>query len=60
MMRSLNEMCTLILIAHTHTFFGGYEKLCYYDCGYNLRGRWYDKVFYVDPDSVCPVKLYDA
>ena len=53
-------MCTLIMIAHTHTFFYGFTKLCYYDCDYNRRGRWYDKVFYVDPDSICPVKLYDA
>ena len=53
-------MCTLVLIAHTHTFFYGFIKLCYYDCNYNSQGRGYDRVFFVDPDSICPVKLYDA
>ena len=53
-------MCTLITIAHMHSFFYGFTKLCYYDCGYNRPGKWYDRVYFINPDSICPVKLYDA
>lgn len=51
-------MCTLITIAYTYTLFGVGAKLCFYDCEYGMANRKYDKVYYVAPDSICPVKLY--
>jgi len=48
--------CTLVLIAWGQSFQLGFHKVCYYDCGLRRFG-YYDRVYKVDPDYYCPVRL---
>jgi hypothetical protein len=49
-------ICTLVLIAWGQSFQLGFYKVCYYDCGLRRFG-YYDRVYKVDPDYYCPVRL---
>jgi len=49
-------MCTLVLIAWGQSYFLGFHKICYYDCG-SKRFGYYDRMYRVSPDYVCPVRL---
>ena len=52
-------MCALVLIAWGHSYFLGYHKICYYDCG-SKRYGYYDVFYRVSPEYYCPVRLETA
>lgn len=44
-----------------HAFNFGLYKVCAYDCGYDRPYHvWYDKVYTMPPDYICPVRFYDT
>ena len=49
-------ICTLVLVAWGQSFQLGFYKACFYDCG-SRRFGYYDRVYRVSPDYVCPVRL---
>jgi hypothetical protein len=60
---SRGEMCLLVFITYGHIFMSGhgtwFHKSCYYDCGRKTY-RWYDIIYRVDPDYICPRTYRDA
>jgi len=48
--------CTLVLILWGQSFQLGFYKACYYDCG-SKPHSYYDRVYRVSPEYVCPVRL---
>ena len=53
-------LCVLVFVGWGHAWIDGANqltKLCYYDCGLTKNGSWYDKVYRVHPNYVCPSKL---
>jgi len=55
--------CSLVFIAFGQMFINGYGswfyKACYYDCG-TRPYTWYDRMYRVPPDTICPAKIWEA
>jgi len=55
--------CALVFVAFGQMFINGYGswfyKACYYDCG-TRPYTWYDRMYRVPPDTICPAKIWEA
>jgi len=54
-------LCILAFVGFNHAFINGEGtrlfKYCYYDCGTAKNGSWYDRVYRVDPNYNCPIRI---
>jgi len=55
-------LCVLVFVGFNHAFLNGRGgnqlfQYCYYDCGSNKNGSWYDRVYRVSPVYVCPERF---
>ena len=50
-------LCALAFVSFGHAWTSngsGLFKYCYYDCGTQKNGGWYDRVYRVNPFANCP------
>ena len=50
-------MCALVLILWGFNAEREYFQACFYDCG-KKRHKFYDQVFFVDAEKICPARIY--
>ena len=53
-------LCVLAFVSFGHSWTDGGNQLfqyCYYDCGLPKNGLWYDRVYRVSHNYVCPIEV---
>jgi hypothetical protein len=54
-------LCTLIFLGFSHAWVveegNVLFQYCYYDCGLPKNGTWYDRVYRVNYNYVCPIEV---
>jgi len=53
-------LCVLAFISFNHAWTQSGNRLfqyCYYDCGLTKNGTWYDRVYRVSYNYICPVEI---
>jgi len=53
-------LCVLAFVSFNHAWTDGGNRLfqyCYYDCGLQKNGTWYDRVYRVSHNYVCPIEV---
>ena len=53
-------LCVLVFVSFGHAWTTGGNQLfqhCYYDCGAPKNGLWYDRVYRVSHNYVCPIEV---
>ena len=53
-------LCVLAFVGFNHAWTTGGNQLfqyCYYDCGLPKNGGWYDRVYRVSYNYVCPIEV---
>jgi len=53
-------LCVLAFVSFGHAWTSNGNvlfKYCYYDCGTQKNGGWYDRVYRVSPFFLCPREL---
>lgn len=54
-------LCTLVFLSFNHAWVVGAGNVlfqyCYYDCGLPKNGLWYDRVYRVNYNYVCPIEV---
>jgi len=53
-------LCVLAFVSFGHAWTEGGNQLfqyCYYDCGLPKNGLWYDRVYRVSHNYVCPIEV---
>ena len=53
-------LCVLVFVSFGHAWTTRGNQLfqyCYYDCGATKNGLWYDRVYRVSHNYVCPIEV---
>jgi len=53
-------LCVLAFVGFNHAWTTGGNQLfqyCYYDCNLPKNGLWYDRVYRVNYNYVCPIEV---